>query len=265
MKKALFIFILLSASTYAQVIPNPGFESWFVEIWQPVPEGWATPNGQLIPVVVQDLEAYEGNFAMRVNAVNDGIGAYGWAACTLDTDNIPPSLDFYVKALAEFGGVSVSISFYNNEIEVYTEFWSSGESIDEWTFVSMPLDQIEPVMTHAIIRVEASVGDLVPGQAWISVDAMSFGSVQNISSQTTTRFEMMPNPAVSSFTLKNLPLGGRIRLINSVGQITMEENTVSDQAVINVEDLNPGIYFVEVVSVDGSSQTRKLILGAYRK
>ncbi|MEM9050624.1 MAG: T9SS type A sorting domain-containing protein [Bacteroidota bacterium] len=259
MRNLLLLFLFTSIVGQAQEIPNPGFESWFVEIWQEVPEGWQTPNGQLVPIVTKDTDAHEGNYAMKVTAVNDGIGAYGWAKCLIPTSSIPPSLDFYVKALAEFGLVSVKIAFFNGENEFYTETWSSGESINEWTFVSLPLSQIEPVMTHAEIEVEAFVGDLVPGGAWISIDAMGFDGPLHASSDQTIAFQVFPNPTTSSATLRGELAGSQLSVFDLTGKLLEKTQLITDIHEIDLSDLPKGLYFIELISPSGVRASQKLV------
>jgi len=260
MRILLLISVFLSSSLIAQ-IPNPGFETWIIGNWLPVPEGWATPTDQLESVVTQDTDAYDGDFAMRVDAVNNGLGAYGWAECTVPIDYIPASLDFYAKAGTEFGGVSVTISFYNNEFLFNSFEWNSSTSIDEWTLVSIPLVQNEPVLTHAIIRIEAFVGDLVPGVAWISVDAMGFdGPLSNNDQIVDDQIRLFPNPANDYITLSGLRGGSNVRIINLAGKTVFESNATKPQMIADVKNLPKGLYILYIQYSDEFSASRKLVI-----
>ncbi|MFT6355351.1 MAG: hypothetical protein ACJAXD_002346 [Cryomorphaceae bacterium] len=260
MRYLLLLSIFLSSSLFAQ-IPNPGFESWVAGNWQLDPEGWETTNGQLIPAVYQDSDSYEGDFAMRVDAVNNGLGAYSLAECTFPNTFIPASLDFYVKCQTEFGGVSVTISFFNGENMFYSEAWNSGSTISEWTLVSLPLSQIEPVMTHAVIRVEAQVGDLVPGTAWISIDAMGFeGTLSNDDMVVDQDLELYPNPASDHFVLDGIAPNSTVRIINVAGQTVYESNSPTSQLRLDVQNFASGLYILNVQSADKVSTSRKLVI-----
>lgn len=260
MRSLLLLFVFLSSSLLAQ-IPNPGFESWVVGNWLLDPEGWTTSNGQLLPAVIQDSEAYEGNFAMRVNAVDIGVGAIGWAECTVPIDFIPSSLDFYAKAGTEFGGVSVTISFYNNEFLFNSFYWNSGSPIEEWTLVSIPLEQNEPVLTHAVIRVEAQVGDLVPGNAWISVDAMGFeGPLRNDDMIVDQDLEIYPNPASDYIILDGISANSTVRIVNIAGQMIFESNSNTSQLRLDVRDFVKGLYILNVQTPNKVSTSRKLVI-----
>jgi len=260
MRYLLLLSIFLSSSLYAQ-IPNPGFESWVAGNWQPDPEGWGTTNGQLIPAVYQDSDSYEGDFAMRVDAVNNGLGAYSKAQCTFPTTFIPGSLDFYVKAGTEFGGVSVTISYFNGENMFYSEFWGSGQAIEEWTLVSIPLSQIEPIMTHAVIKVEASVGDLVPGTAWISVDAMGFeGPLSDGDVMVDQNIEIYPNPASDYLTLDGIAANSTVRILNLAGQTVFESNSEVSQMRVDVQHFATGLYILNVQDQNKVSTSQKLLI-----
>ena len=259
MRLFLLLSILISSTLSAQ-IPNPGFESWIVGNWLLDPEGWTNGNNQFA-MVTQDEDAFEGNFAMRVDALDNGLGAYGWAECTFPNTFIPASLDFYVKALAEFGGVSVTISFFNDEIMFYSESWNSGTSINEWTLVSIPLEQIEPVMTHAVIRVEAQVGDLVPGTAWISIDAMGFeGPLSNGDELIKQELELFPNPASNQVILDGVTPNSIVRIVNVAGQTVYESNSVTSQVRIDVQKFAKGLYILNVQGADNVGTSRKLVI-----
>lgn len=198
---------------------------------------------------------------MRVDAIDNGLGAYGSAECTFPNTSIPASLDFYVKSQSEFGGVSVTISFFNGENMFYSEFWSSGQTIEEWTLVSIPLNQIEPVMTHAVIRVEAQVGDLVPGTAWISVDAMGFEEpLSNDDMIVDQDLELYPNPASDFIILDGITPNSTVRIINIAGQTVYESNSATTQTRLDVKPFSQGIYILNIQNENQVIASRKLVI-----
>lgn len=264
MRYIFLLFIFISSISFAQQIPNPGFESWFVETWQEAPEDWQTPNGQLIPIVTKDTDAYEGDYAMKVTAVNDGIGASGWSKCFIPTSFIPSSLDFYVKASTQMGSVSVGsvsvkISFFNNENEFYTETWSSNESIGDWSLISLPLNQIEPAMTHAEIEVEAFASDLAPETVWISIDAMGFDGPLSSKSNQAIDFEIYPNPTTSNTTISGEISGSQLSLFDLTGKLLEKIQINSDVHEVNLVDFPKGIYLMEISSRSGARSSQKLV------
>lgn len=261
MRFLLLLLVFLSGKLFAQ-IPNPGFESWVAGNWQLEPEGWTTSNGQVLPAVTQDNDSYEGIFAMRVDAVNDGLGAYGWAECTIPIDYIPSSLDFYVKAGTEFGSVNVSISFWNNEFLFNSFEWNSGSSIDEWTYISIPMEQNEPVLTHAVIQVDAIVGDLVAGTAWISVDAMGFdGTLSDEQVVVNKDIQIYPNPAADRVNIQNFKeVIDYVSIYDNSGKLVEQKRANKSYNQIDVSQLPVGTYLMVATLENGKSISKKLLI-----
>ncbi len=243
-----------SLMSFAQfTIPNGDFEEWVFNGWNFSPNDWQTGNTQTFQDTFQDTVAYEGDFAMRVQPQPTGVGEEGEASVTIPTQAIPSSLDFYVRyerTLTAFMGVT--IEFYNEENMFYSETWSAPDSVSEWSFVSMPLNQIEPVMTHAIIRVQAFVGDLVAGDGWIAVDAMSIGGeVDGVSEDVLSQVSVYPNPA-SDYLM--IDLGemseaiDKIRMIDIRGRaIDMERSSKQ----IDLSAMQNGLYILEFLDQGG--------------
>jgi hypothetical protein len=258
---ATFILLFLSIIASAQEIPNANFEDWTVLIWTPEPDGWVSDNTEVSLSVTQDTESYEGEYAMKVTAIQTGIGAYGEAYTTFDTEIVPPSLDFYVKTASEFGAVSVSISFFNNENEIYTEFWSTTESYSEWTPISLELNQIEPILTHAIVRVFAEVGDLVPGSAEISVDAMGFGSQLSTSDPLTSReVSVYPNPANEQIYIDSKESIRDLRLISAEGRLIKKWESEKGQTSLNLSEIPEGIYVLIGQTNNGTTIRKRIVV-----
>jgi len=242
-------------------IPNPGFELWLINDPITIPVGWSTTDNGVESAVSQDFEPYEGNLAMRVDAIPIGVGSYGVAECPVPIDYIPASLDFYAKVGTEFGAVSVIIIFFNGENEVYTEFWNNTEPIENWTLVTIPLEQIEPVLTHAVIRVEAIVGDLAPGTAWISVDAFGFeGPLSNDPLHSDAQWNIYPNPAHNEITLEGVAANSAIRIRNLTGQTVYETASTRSLMKIDLRNLSSGMYLISMQSPDGTIKSRKLLV-----
>ncbi|NNC82169.1 MAG: hypothetical protein HKN79_01215, partial [Flavobacteriales bacterium] len=83
--KLIAICILLPSLMMAQTVPNSGFEEWEVTPQSTLePVGWDSDNTQLTTSTSQDTEAYSGNYAMRVQAVDMGLGSYGEAQTLIE-------------------------------------------------------------------------------------------------------------------------------------------------------------------------------------
>jgi hypothetical protein len=234
-----FIFTFCAAQ-----IPNAGFENWIENGWGYNPEDWETENSELVQPVTQDLEAHEGMYAMKVTAVPTGVGEWGEASTTVPIDYIPASLNFWVKTQVENGYVQVLIEFFLDEVQFTSYTWDNTESINEWTFVSIEMTQQEPVLTHAKISVFAQVGDLIAGQAQISIDEMSFGETNTVSDHSFNNIRVYPNPAKDSFKFdaENHTVD-RIEIYALDGKMGMavELNDLNTKEV-DISSLAPGMY-----------------------
>ena len=245
--KNLILSLILAAPLLAaaQSVPNGNFESWISGEWSEEPEGWTTDNTESHTTVSKDFDSHEGDFAMRVTSQPTPLGEYGEASTLFDIAAIPSALNFYAKTLGENGGSSVNITFYYNEIEMYSETWFSNEDMPEYTFISMPLEQIEPELTHARITVYAQVGDFAPGSAWISVDAMDFGEPMGVQQADRLSIKLYPNPAREVLRIESIgqPLG-HLSVFDALGRKVHEVKTSGESARLNVGQLPKGMYVI---------------------
>jgi len=245
MKKLLLLYLFLPVFATAQTVPNGNFEDWVWMGWFEDPEFWTTDNTELQYTVTKDNDAYEGEFAMRVTAVPMGVGDYGEATTLLETSLIPEALNFYAKSEVENGAVSVEIIFLDGDVEVYSANWFGTLSMNDYTLISIPLNTIEPVMTHARIKVSAEVGDLVPGTAWISIDAMEFGEPVGVEKTDLSPFKIYPNPASEYLTIQSAGgLLGTIQIFDAQGKMVVEKRITDSSADIDVREFSPGVYLV---------------------
>lgn len=258
------LFILTGyISALSSQIPNAGFENWEMTQGVEHPVGWVVETSPEMPSVIKDMDAWEGEFAMRVRAVPQSVGEYGETKAFVPIDYIPESLHFYTKTGIFGGGVEVNISFYNGEILFSSENWVLTESIDDWTYVNIPLEQNEPVLTHAEISVIAQVGDFAPGHAWILVDAMGFGGVSSIDHANSPRFRLFPNPANDILTLKAIEYTiSNIRLYNVDGREVLFDEGGYQQNDMQIRNLPPGVYFLraEIAGHHVETITRRFVI-----
>ncbi len=69
---------------------------------------------------------------------------------------------------------------------------------------------------------------------------------QNIEETSTLNFQISPNPASSSVVLKDkgIESAEQFEIFNVIGEIVMRERIVSENQIINIEQLSEGIYFL---------------------
>lgn len=256
-----FFLALLAIAANAQIVPNGNFENWTTNTVPTLPVDWTTEISDAQMPVTQDLDAYEGDFAMKVTSQETGIGEYASARTTLDIEYIPASLDFYVKTEVAFGAVQVSITFYNQDIEVISFDWFTSENIEDWTPVSIEMDQIEPIITHVEIVVSAQVGDFAPGDAIISVDAMGFGTISGVSDIENRNIVIYPNPANDyiQFSTEDIKVQS-ISVMDITGRVVMQKSQFRNGQHIEVSALPEGIYILSANMVDGSMGAQKFLV-----
>lgn len=261
--KSTFTFFLafMAFVANAQTIPNGNFENWTSNTWTNSPDDWETENSQILEPVTQDLDSYEGDFAMMVTSQESIIGEYASAIATFDIEYIPASLDFYVKTETLFGAVGVTITFYNQEFVVSSDEWFSSITFEEWSPVIIEMDQIEPIITHVEIVVWAQVGDLVAGDAIISVDAMGFGTISGVDNIVNGKVVIYPNPAndVIRFSAENVSIES-ISVMDITGRKVMQKSQFKNGQQIQVSDLPEGIYILSAKIEDGTISTQKFLV-----
>ncbi len=252
MKTLITILMLCAVLTGASQIPNGNFETWVNSGASGLlPEGWTSDNTVELQTVAQDKDAYEGNYAMKVIAVPIGVGDYGYASTTFPIDYIPASLNFYVKSAVEFGGVQVEISFYNGESLFQTFSWFSSEDLTEWTPISVPLTQNEPVLTHATIQVIAQVGDLVPGMASISVDAMALGKPLGSRNINADMGALFPNPTSGEVNFGSDLTAETAKVYNASGRLMRTVQIKPGVSSLSLNDLPAGEYIIRFEGTEG--------------
>lgn len=260
--KSLFTLLLtLGIAPLSAQLYNGNFENWIPFQGALLLQGWEIYAENDVPSVTQDLDAYEGMYAARVEAIPIQLGAYGNASTIFNIDEIPPSLDFYVKAVSEFGGVYVEIIFYNGEETVDTFLWTSAEEeIAEWTFASIPIEQDMPEVTTARININAQVGDFAPGSAVISVDQMAFGTTTGLNDVAQNTLKIYPNPANDAFRIGETVDVNRIEIRDLKGKFVARYSGVEIQNAMSIARFSPAIYTVIAHLKSGESSSQKLVI-----
>lgn len=262
MKKLLLpILVCLAPFIYkAQEVNNAGFENWeLINGWNETPVDWLTLNSQLVESVFKDDEPYSGDWAMRVTPVPDGIGLHGTASTQVDINYIPVSLNFYAKWQKDPTCAAwVTVTFYNEESQIYTETWSTTSDQSGWTEINLLFSPIQPIITHAIIKVEVSVGDLAPGNGWLSIDDVGFSNTVSINEFDDLELQVYPNPS-SELVNITYPNGNIVDAIVSVydskGSLVFSEKNVT---TIDVSTWAEGLYSLKLQ--DGENEVTESIV-----
>ena len=79
-----------------------------------------------------------------------------------------------------------------------------------------------------------------------------------IAEWTEDNLSIYPNPTYGQFFIEGSQIA-TIRIYNTAGQIVMEiENNESEHIEVNCDGWNPGLYNVQLISIDGKVATRKI-------
>ena len=82
---------------------------------------------------------------------------------------------------------------------------------------------------------------------------------ESVSENEMNAVTMFPNPAQNTLELTAEFAGNNeVQIINSLGQI-VKEFSFESNVVVDVEDLNAGIYFVKIIGSNNTT-TKKLII-----
>ena len=84
-------------------------------------------------------------------------------------------------------------------------------------------------------------------------------SVPDINTTKSSKVSFFPNPAVESITIESSDNIKSIYIVDLKGQVVYTLNEVSNKQVINITDLNSGMYFIKYY-VNDTSYTEKLII-----
>lgn len=255
----LLTFLTVGALHLGAQIPNAGFENWTNSGAGWEPDDWETGNTSTVTQVTRSDDAFEGLYSMRVEAQPMGVGSYGYAETSFPMTAIPASLDFYVRAFHVSGFSSVTVGFYNEDV-LFEEFeWITSDTLDAWTPVVLELEQNEPVLTEARIRVETHVGDLVPGEAILWVDAMGFETITATEDADPENITVYPNPCDQELHLRGAKIGTRYVLSDITGREVAQGQTTDRTTTLDVSDLTSGIYLMKLGRGAGE-EVRKVVV-----
>jgi hypothetical protein len=94
------------------------------------------------------------------------------------------------------------------------------------------------------------------GTTWSAIVQVSF-------TENATRISVYPNPAVNYINI-SFPTPGNytLTLVNEIGQVLATNVSANGGNLVwNVSNRTPGIYFIQIRSQNGTSETRKIIIG----
>lgn len=97
------------------------------------------------------------------------------------------------------------------------------------------------------------------GVCTFSTDDFNLTSL-GLSNSEKINFNLAPNPANSSVSMTNLEIGSTLLLTDMTGKIVFETIITSEEMSIDVNALNNGIYFVQMMNNSEISTSKKLVV-----
>ena len=128
--------------------------------------------------------------------------------------------------------------------------------LDQWVLIRAEMQTYKTYSEPGIYRADSVNFYSYTNPVWLKINSPDHSPVfaQDFG------FKVFPNPANCSVEVKlsSQEANGKISVINSVGQVAFEYNICGDTG-ININSLEPGVYFVKFESAE-VSVTEKLIV-----
>jgi len=110
------------------------------------------------------------------------------------------------------------------------------------------------------LQITLSANEITGSDALLYIDDISFKNsiVTSVKTIENVKFSVYPNPAQNVLTI-NSKAKGMVHIYNNMGVLVKTIEKKSNSERINIAELNAGIYFINIVSANGS-QTKKVII-----
>lgn len=254
MKKAiLFLAALLFATGLQAQIPNPGFENWSMKNGFLEPDGWETnniihsnsPYDTNIFVKRVDSISAEGKFSMYISNETSAFEFGPGNAFTFfrlpsleDTLHIqiqfPPSQQQGRAVLVNLLGYGTGEQFSFQLVDTVIPNFSDWKL--PFSFTTLP-DSVK-------LNIGFGCGCMLPAKG-VFIDNLYLKSTLSTSLYDNHQFSIFPNPVEGILKFSaNLSFPIDYKIINTSG--ALKQQGVLKNENLNVEELPPGIYFLQI-------------------
>ena len=256
-------------------VENPDFEEWNIAPI-PHPVNWYTTNlfiydlynyKENINAVVESSESHFGSSILLQNrkVLDNLIPGFAVSGNTLDTD-FPPTFSVsekwnyiqgYYKYQPENGDTAtVAALMYNNGTLIGIGQVKMFSKVDTIKYFSIPITYFLPLSPDSASIVLSSADLEKPKgettQLWI--DKLSFSNRIAGVINSNESLKLFPNPATNYIKLVSPFRADYFIISNALG----EEIKVSTKAVINLDEIPKGIYFIKAI-IKNKTLTQKFI------
>jgi hypothetical protein len=240
-----------------QNIPNNSFESWInIGGWFDNPEFWMTNNSQIVVPVVKDTNAYDGNYAVKLNTI--GVRPYVRSKFVFHAH--PLLIETFVKSNILSGdSADIHIMIYAGGNLVDSGHWTNTASLIAWTLQQIPVTMNNPFTDSLEIVI---TGGHQQGTT-ISVDAITAVTTGIDVHDANLSWSLFPQPASHKATLVfDNPSHDNFSLVlyNCKGQPVQKINSItSNQFEFNLQSVTCGLYFFHLYSFNKQASGKLII------
>jgi hypothetical protein len=240
-----------------QNIPNNSFENWInIGGWFDNPDFWMTNNSQIVVPVVKDTNAYDGNFAVKLNTI--GIRPYVRSKFVFHAH--PLLIEAFVKSNILSGdSVDIHVKIYAGGNLVDSGRWTSTTSINGWTLQQIPVTMNNPFTDSLEIII---MGGHQTGTT-LSVDAMSAVTTGIDLHNAELHYTLFPQPASKKAKLEfdnRAHENFSFTLYNCKGQSVQNINYITDNHIkLDLSSFRGGLYLFRL-STNNKQAFGKLII-----
>lgn len=284
---ALFLAIFTS---FAQTIPNGGFENWSMPNGYNIPDDWATLNDITGPLNVftcaKGTPGSPGSAYLKLTSKSvAGIGVVPGIAVSgqLSSSNYFPTGGFpfafhptfftgkwqYMGATSnDVGSVTVALTHFDNSTGIRDTVAIAAHSLSgmemSWVNFSLPFTYLNNNSADSCIIFLNASGPIPQASSYLYVDNLAFTIPTEISEfHKSCGLNVFPIPARESITIswKEVPQSAIfLNVFNSLGQCILSENQIpSNQMVLNVSLFPTGTYFLKVSDEENSSTLQFIV------
>lgn len=86
------------------------------------------------------------------------------------------------------------------------------------------------------------------------------GGPVGLKEKSNETFTISPNPASEKVTISNLSIGSTLQLTDLTGKVILEKIITSEIEIVTVNELNNGIYFIQLMNNSTKSTSKKLVI-----
>jgi hypothetical protein len=278
---------ILSALTFGIVnaqspqISNGGFESWSTT---KKATGWTSTNDVLstfsVVNVYKDSTTKKGNYSVRMKCVSilgtavPGIitnGTYptGSLSTSFDPNLIrpikwiyserPDSLTGYYKYTRMGNDTgTIGVRFFKNQVLIGEGAFYATASNSGLTRFATEIQWADSQIPDSVYILASTGGKTTnTADSEINIDNLGFAGLTGIKAISSNTVKLVPNPAKNYITLKGLNTQKtEITVYNTLGSEVLKTTTLN--GTIDIEKLNPGVYFIEAIN-DKDKITQRFI------